>query len=840
MNSAMQMHNEGPEHVVVYSAANAHGYFTAIIHRMLFHHDAYAVYIGDKGTVSRAGGIELFDEHILYIQMGGQWGTMNTLSADEYEKYLTEYFDHELKQIGLELNNVYAVYTGSYWADFPIYLNIKRIKHYLFQEGTTSIGFPSMEYNEKNFPSQYTIQKKYGIYKYLDNENIIAAYLHPNNMEPVHRKKQKFDITEVIHELGDADKKRLIDTFHMPEAFDRDGNNILILTQWFLRGDKVWADNECIKMYGLLADLFSNHCDNRTKIFLKPHPADQNRENYKKYLNNIHYINHQFPSEFLSIIPDINFNAAVTVSSTSINAVDKFSRTGYSINHFDLFYKVIQRVYMCLFIIRKLEYSSFHFGIFNEIMLPLLEQNREVLPGESKWMEVDKAIMCNHGALILNDYLWRENQQRTGLSKLAKQPYSSVIFIITEDINSFLKENEDLNYIKYIFRLSLKIRPFMKTILFEGRKDSVYVFCRNDEIKQKIINTDYVDFYPVCGILCEKENPSEADSIEVYSNIYANYICRQKINPNNLLSKKYKILLFSRDWNCDRAICYLNRWIDTNQIEIVGVTSDKLTAFKNWNLYRFMSVSETLDMEYDYVIACDFSDECSLKPEMISLGYQPDKIIKGKILENPCFDFDKYRKVHKIPGGGISIISEHCFGGITYHDLDMEFNSPLINMFLLHNDFFRLVSNLKYYFSIPLEFKEMQEEKKYPIGLLGDLSLYFNHYKTFEDAKRAWEKRVKRVNFDNILVQAPLYTYEHVREFQKIPYRKIGFSKVEVADEDIIYLREFEDPYINEKSKDHFWEYVLDTSFRNAHKKFPRIYDPYKLLLGEADYLLKQ
>lgn len=265
------------------------------------------------------------------------------------------------------------------------------------------------------------------------------------------------------------------------------------------------------------------------------------------------------------------------------------------------------------------------------------------------------------------------------------------------------------------------------------------------------------------------------------------------------------------------------------------MTSDKLTAFKNWNKNKFIPFKDVLNMEFDYIIACDFSDECPLKGEIQNLGVASEKIIKGRILENPCFDFNKYEAVHSIKGG-ITIISEHCFGGITYNDLDMEFNSPLINMFVLHKDFFKLVNNLKYYFSLPLEFKEMHKENNYPIGMLGDIELYFNHYKTFDEAKKAWDRRVKRVNFNNILVQTPLYNYAQIEKFKEIPYRKIGFSQVETNDKDIIYIKEFSDKYVFEKSHGHFYEAVLDTSYRNAHKKFARLYDPYKLLLGEEDY----
>lgn len=44
----------------------------------------------------------------------------------------------------------------------------------------------------------------------------------------------------------------------------------------------------------------------------------------------------------------------------------------------------------------------------------------------------------------------------------------------------------------------------------------------------------------------------------------------------------------------------------------------------------------------------------------------------------------------------------------------------------------------------------------YPVGILGDgrkkITLYFQHYQTFKQAKEKWNDRKKRVNFSNLFV----------------------------------------------------------------------------------------
>ena len=52
----------GNKKLVIYSAANAHGYITCIVHRLVYNPDSYAVYIGDDVVAPRTGGIDFFDD----------------------------------------------------------------------------------------------------------------------------------------------------------------------------------------------------------------------------------------------------------------------------------------------------------------------------------------------------------------------------------------------------------------------------------------------------------------------------------------------------------------------------------------------------------------------------------------------------------------------------------------------------------------------------------------------------------------------------------------------------------------------------------------------------------
>lgn len=152
------------------------------------------------------------------------------------------------------------------------------------------------------------------------------------------------------------------------------------------------------------------------------------------------------------------------------------------------------------------------------------------------------------------------------------------------------------------------------------------------------------------------------------------------------------------------------------------------------------------------------------------LGIPRASAISSRILEIPHFDFEKYIALKK---GGITILSRNCWAGICYHSLDLEFQSPTINMFFNQKDFNKFVTNLDYYLSLPMLFDgtRYQEALKinYPIGRLGDIQLHFNHTDDFDSALSDWNRRKERIKDNKIIISFSTRA-EDVIEFIKLPY----------------------------------------------------------------------
>ena len=131
------------------------------------------------------------------------------------------------------------------------------------------------------------------------------------------------------------------------------------------------------------------------------------------------------------------------------------------------------------------------------------------------------------------------------------------------------------------------------------------------------------------------------------------------------------------------------------------------------------------------------------------------------------------RNRRNLKNNNFTIISSNCIGGVLYHELGIQFQSPTINMYIEAKDFIKFCKNLEEYLKKDIQYVE-QKEREYPVARLGDIKLYCVHYKNFEEVKNAWNKRVKRVNLKRICIimsERDGCTYEDIVEFDKLPYK---------------------------------------------------------------------
>ena len=177
-----------------------------------------------------------------------------------------------------------------------------------------------------------------------------------------------------------------------------------------------------------------------------------------------------------------------------------------------------------------------------------------------------------------------------------------------------------------------------------------------------------------------------------------------------------------------------------------------------------------------------------------------------------------------------TIIASNCIGTFIYYDMKLRFNSPTINLSFDMNDYLRFLENLHWYLEQPLVSYE-DDRFDYPCGMVGDVEIRFNHYKTFEEAAAKWNERKQRVDWDNLFIigiDGDGCTYDSLRRFDALPYKnKVIFTHKPYPEfSSAHYLpgfeslgcigraTDFKDQYLIRRYMDHF-DYV---SFLNGKK----------------------
>lgn len=120
-----------------------------------------------------------------------------------------------------------------------------------------------------------------------------------------------------------------------------------------------------------------------------------------------------------------------------------------------------------------------------------------------------------------------------------------------------------------------------------------------------------------------------------------------------------------------------------------------------------------------------------------------------------------------------TIFSTNCIGGIIYHNLKLRFLSP--------KDYIKLLEDPQKYFSNSDMHEIKIENINYPVGRLNDITVYGEHYSSFDELRNKWNERKKRINWGNIfvfMIERDGCTYQDLRDFDKLPYKnKVVFTK---------------------------------------------------------------
>lgn len=152
----------------------------------------------------------------------------------------------------------------------------------------------------------------------------------------------------------------------------------------------------------------------------------------------------------------------------------------------------------------------------------------------------------------------------------------------------------------------------------------------------------------------------------------------------------------------------------------------------------------------------------------------------------------------KLDNTNFTIISNNCWGGTVYEAYNLPKESPTVGMFFMADDYIKFISDLKGYINGALSFIYPEKSKwkdspqvssdrrfsSYPIGVLSNgydtIEVFFLHYHSEWEAKSKWERRIKRINWNKLLIKFNDQngcTEKNLEDFCDLPFKhKIFFT----------------------------------------------------------------
>lgn len=160
----------------------------------------------------------------------------------------------------------------------------------------------------------------------------------------------------------------------------------------------------------------------------------------------------------------------------------------------------------------------------------------------------------------------------------------------------------------------------------------------------------------------------------------------------------------------------------------------------------------------------------------------------------------------KVGRSKFCIISNDCWGAEMYKLLDRPFNTPFIGLMLMGPCYIKMLEDPQYYLRLPLKFEEqsryteMQQINSgtnFPLATLGDsgIEIHFLHYKSKSEAKEKWERRLKRMDWNNLFIKydcnKDYVSKQLVEKFNKLQYpNKLLFGKENFGCENVIVVKD--------------------------------------------------
>ena len=262
------------------------------------------------------------------------------------------------------------------------------------------------------------------------------------------------------------------------------------------------------------------------------------------------------------------------------------------------------------------------------------------------------------------------------------------------------------------------------------------------------------------------------------------------------IDKPVKVLLWGCKIHYSRCIDRLRSLEADGIISIIGITGNEIPPWSKQDGYPVMEIESAMIEEYDLIILfMAYKNEREVIQFCFSsYGITRDRIIAGRLLEMPGFDFVRYLRLRR---EGLSIFSNGCWSGFLCHTLNIEHRSPTKNLYFTDPDYIQFLTNFTYYLKdcdpVFDKWKEggYEGQQFFPVLTLGNIRLYCNHSDNAETEIAKWIRRRTQVNYGNMLFEFASEIPEYVYKFLELqlPGRKLCLTSIDTGHPDAVLIR---------------------------------------------------
>ena len=225
----------------------------------------------------------------------------------------------------------------------------------------------------------------------------------------------------------------------------------------------------------------------------------------------------------------------------------------------------------------------------------------------------------------------------------------------------------------------------------------------------------------------------------------------------------------------EKYIPTVEAFVSAGDIEVSGICFKDRAPHETDKEEKFSFISNEASewKTAGCVLVCTESYSHEIIQEVLATGISREKLIPCKLIKTEGFSFSRYMRLIR---SRITILSNCCWGGLTYHFFRMDFLSPTINLFITDEDYIRFLEDLDTMLKDDPVMERMaynaDEDLEYPVFDLNGIKLYMNHCHDPQIGLNEWKKRCARVNHENILATMITASESIAERFDALPFRK--------------------------------------------------------------------